>query len=118
MIFLGQVMVWFVALLHVGFFVLESVLWTHPRIRAVFGNSESQAQATRVLALNQGGYNLGLALLLIGLQLMGNTPAVLGLLGFIVAMGILGAVTASRAILVLQALPAAAAAVLLWITHS
>lgn len=107
-------MVFVVAALHCVFFVLESLLWTSPRVCRLFGNSEEEAQATRVLALNQGGYNLGLAVILIWLHVMGNPAGVLVVLFFIVVVGILGTITASRIILVLQSLPAAAAAILVW----
>lgn len=49
------------ALVHVYIWVLESMLWTAPRTRAVFGTSEEEAAATKLLALNQGFYNLFLA---------------------------------------------------------
>jgi putative membrane protein len=116
MSWLSDVLVFVVAVLHVAFFVLEAVLWTRPGVRRIFGNSEEQAQTTRVLALNQGWYNLGLALILVWLHLMGNPAGVLAVLLFLVAMGIVGAITASRSILVLQALPAAAAAALVWVS--
>ena len=51
------------ALLHVYTFVMESVLWTTPRVRATFGiTSDAQAEHTKPLALNQGFYNLFLAI--------------------------------------------------------
>lgn len=50
------------AVLHVYIFVMESLTWTSPRTRAVFGMSEDEAQTTRLLALNQGFYNLFLAI--------------------------------------------------------
>ena len=50
------------SILHVYIFVMESVTWTSPRTRAVFGMSEEEAQTTRLLALNQGYYNLFLAI--------------------------------------------------------
>ncbi|MET3806130.1 putative membrane protein [Nakamurella sp. UYEF19] len=50
------------ALLHVVFFVFESVLWTTPKIWARFGlASQQEAETTKVLAYNQGFYNLFLA---------------------------------------------------------
>ncbi|MGH3563982.1 MAG: DUF1304 domain-containing protein [Mycobacterium sp.] len=49
------------AVLHVYIFVLESLLWTAPRTRAVFGTSEEEAATTKLLAFNQGFYNLFLA---------------------------------------------------------
>lgn len=50
------------ALLHVYIFVLESFRWTAPRTRAVFGTTAEEAQTTRMLAFNQGFYNLFLAI--------------------------------------------------------
>jgi putative membrane protein len=50
------------ALLHVYIFVMESVTWTTPRTRAVFGTTAEEAETTRLLAFNQGFYNLFLAI--------------------------------------------------------
>ena len=50
------------ALLHVYIFAMESLLWTAPRTRATFGNTEEEAQTTKLLAFNQGFYNLFLAI--------------------------------------------------------
>jgi len=51
------------ALLHVFIFVMESLLWTTPRVRATFGVTDDvQAEHTRPLAFNQGFYNLFLAI--------------------------------------------------------
>ncbi|WP_439693707.1 DUF1304 domain-containing protein [Curtobacterium sp. SP.BCo] len=50
-------------LVHVYIFFLESVAWTSPRVRRIFGiASETESQATRGLAFNQGFYNLFLAI--------------------------------------------------------
>jgi len=50
------------ALLHVYIFVMESLTWTTPRTRAVFGTSAQEAETTKLLAFNQGFYNLFLAI--------------------------------------------------------
>lgn len=50
------------ALLHVYIFVMESLTWTTPRTRAVFGTTAEEAETTKLLAFNQGFYNLFLAL--------------------------------------------------------
>lgn len=60
------------ALLHGYIFVLESWLWTAPRTRATFGTTEAEAQTTKLLAFNQGFYNLFLAVV--------TTAGVIGLL--------------------------------------
>lgn len=49
------------AALHVYIFVLESLSWTAPRTRAVFGTTAEEAETTKALAFNQGFYNLFLA---------------------------------------------------------
>jgi putative membrane protein len=49
------------ALLHVYIFVLESFTWTTSRTRKVFGTTADEAQTTKMLAFNQGFYNLFLA---------------------------------------------------------
>ncbi|MEB4613557.1 DUF1304 domain-containing protein [Leucobacter sp. M11] len=51
------------SLIHVMIFALESLLWTTPRGRSVFGTSAEEAAATRELAFNQGFYNLFLAVI-------------------------------------------------------
>jgi putative membrane protein len=50
------------ALLHVYIFVMESLTWTTPRTRKVFGTSAQEAENTKLLAFNQGFYNLFLAI--------------------------------------------------------
>ena len=50
------------ALLHVYIFVMESLTWTSPRTRATFGTTAEEAETTKLLAFNQGFYNLFLAI--------------------------------------------------------
>lgn len=51
------------ALLHVYIFVMESIRWTLPATWKVFGlKSQQEAEITKPLALNQGFYNLFLAI--------------------------------------------------------
>lgn len=50
------------AFTHVLFFVLESLLWGNHKINKVFQLTEEQAQQTKLLAFNQGFYNLFLSL--------------------------------------------------------
>jgi len=110
---MAQVAILIVALLHILFFALESLLWTKPAVRKAFGNSEEVAETTRILALNQGFYNLGVAILLLYFHFGENPAGVRAILIFIVAMGVVGAATASRGILLLQAVPAAIALALM-----
>lgn len=61
MLIAGLVFAALAAVLHVYIFVLESLRWTAPRTRAVFGTTVEQAEITKPLAFNQGFYNLFLA---------------------------------------------------------
>ena len=101
-----------VALIHVYIVVLEMVLWDTPRGRAAFGTTPELATQTKVLAANQGLYNgflvAGLVLALVGPEQHRYAFAVFTLSCVIVA-GVYGAVTASRRILWVQAVPAALA---------
>jgi putative membrane protein len=50
------------ALLHVYIFTMESLTWTSPRTRATFGTTAEEAETTKLLAFNQGFYNLFLGI--------------------------------------------------------
>ena len=63
MVTLTAVLALLAAALHVAIFVMESVLWTSPGVRARFGTTPEQAEATREMALNQGYYNLFLGVI-------------------------------------------------------
>ena len=106
-----------VAALHVYFLVLEMFLWTRPLGLKTFRNTLEKAQATRVLAANQGLYNGFLAAglfwgLWLGVEGLGVK---LFFLSCVVVAGVFGAVTASPRIFFVQALPALVALALLLI---
>lgn len=106
-----------VGLLHVYFLVLEMFLWTKPAGLKAFGQTPASAQATKVLAANQGLYNGFLAAGLfwgIALGTAGDHIKVFFLLCVLIA-GLYGAATASKKILFVQALPAAIGLVLVWL---
>lgn len=51
------------ALIHVGFFVMESLLWRRPSVHRIFGVADPEkAEVMAFALLNQGYYNLFLAL--------------------------------------------------------
>ncbi|MFT4148239.1 MAG: DUF1304 domain-containing protein [Micrococcaceae bacterium] len=80
MIITGIVLAIIAALIHVYIFYMESIQWTAPKTRAVFGTTEDEARITKQLAFNQGFYNLFLALLIfIGSILYFSTSATTGL---------------------------------------
>ena len=63
MLIIGLLLAALAAAFHVFIFVLESVRWTEPATRKVFGvASEADAEVTKPLAFNQGFYNLFLAI--------------------------------------------------------
>jgi putative membrane protein len=62
MITAGLVFAALAALLHVYIFTMESLTWTSPRTRATFGTTPEEAETTKLLAFNQGFYNLFLAI--------------------------------------------------------
>ena len=101
-----------VVVLHVIFMVLETFLWTTPRGRRIFGQTREQAEATKVLANNQGVYNGALAALLAWAAFAAPSTTVMAVLAFVIVVGIYGGITAKRTILLIQALPAAVAMVL------
>ena len=111
---LAQILIALVALLHVYFLVLEMFLWDTPYGRRVFRLTPESAAATKVLAANQGLYNGFLAAGLIwGLCLgTGGGAVKIFFLLCVFAAGVFGGLTASRRILLVQALPALVALVL------
>jgi putative membrane protein len=62
MITAGLVFAALAALLHVYIFTMESLTWTSTRTRATFGTTAEEAETTKLLAFNQGFYNLFLAI--------------------------------------------------------
>ena len=117
---LANTVVGLVALLHAWFLVLEMFLWDKPAGMKAFGQTPQSAAATKVLAANQGLYNGFLAAGLVwGLWLGTEGFAVkVFFLACVLVAGVYGAVTASRKILFVQALPAAIGLALLYLGRS
>lgn len=103
----AQIVVALVGLLHVWILVLEMFLWTRPAGRRAFGLKPDFAEATRVLAANQGLYNGFLAAGLFWGLALGDRSIQAFFLGCVGVAGLYGAATASRKILFVQAVPAA-----------
>ena len=106
---LAMVLIAIVALLHLGFLVLEMFLWTRPIGLKVFRNTPERAQTMRVLAANQGLYNGFLAAGLLWAAATAQRDVALFFLICVVVAGVYGAATVSRRILYVQAVPALAA---------
>ncbi|MNT14173.1 hypothetical protein D3C72_1491670 [compost metagenome] len=82
------------AIIHILFFAMESLLWTNKKVTKAFRVSAADAQTTKLLAFNQGFYNLFLAIeVLLGLHLrsgeatyaMGTAFVLFGLASMIAA---------------------------------
>ncbi len=119
MIWIANLLVALVAVLHFYFLVLEMLLWQKPLGLKTFRNSPEKAAETAVLAANQGLYNGFLASGLVW-GLWHSAPA----FGFqikaffllcVIVAGVYGAATVSRRILYVQAAPATIALILLWL---
>lgn len=106
-----------VALLHLWFLALEMFFWTKPLGLRTFGLTPDFAAASKSLAANQGLYNGFLAAGLVwGLVLGGaGNPIKIFFLSCVIVAGVFGALTASRKILWVQALPGAIALTLVLI---
>lgn len=116
----ANIIILLVALLHVYFMVLEMFFWDKPLGLRAFGHTREVATASKVLAANQGLYNGFLAAglcwgLILGAE--GFGIKVFFLICVLVA-GLFGAVTASRKILFVQALPAAIGLLVLWLAYA
>jgi putative membrane protein len=117
--FLSHLLVGVVALEHLYFLYLEMFAWTAPRTLRAFGNTKEAAEASKVLAANQGLYNGFLAAGLVwGIihpnAVFGYQLKVFFLLCVIVA-AIYGGLTAKRSILFIQGIPALTALVFVFL---
>lgn len=106
-----------VAILHLGFLVLEMFLWNHPIGRKTFKMTQEVAESSATLAANQGLYNGFLAAGLVWGLLSGAFSIKLFFLVCILIAGIFGGFTAKRSILYIQALPALMALLLLYLSR-
>jgi putative membrane protein len=106
-----------VAALHLYFLVLEMFLWDTPTGRAAFGLEPEFSAQTKVLAANQGLYNGFLVAGLVWGLVAWRQDVQLFFLACVVVAGAYGAVTVSRKILVVQALPALVGFVLVLLTR-
>jgi len=119
MIWIADVLVALVAALHLYFLVLEMFLWTKPLGLKTFRNTPEKAADSAVLAANQGLYNGFLAAGLIWGLAASDASFSFQIKTFfllcVITAGAYGAVTVSRRILYVQAVPAAVALILLWL---
>lgn len=116
----ATVLIVLVALMHVYFLVLEMFLWRTAFGRRTFRTTAEVAESSAVLAANQGLYNgflaSGLLWALAFYGVIGGRAILTFFLACVVVAGIFGGVTVSRRILLVQAVPAAIAALFLWLS--
>ena len=107
---IGIALVLLVALEHLYFLYLEMFLWTRPKGLRIFGNTAERAEASKVLAANQGLYNGFLAAgLLWGLSYADAAAAIdiqVFFLACVIVAGIYGGLTVKKTILYVQGGPA------------
>lgn len=103
---LADILVALIAVLHVWILVLEMFLWTRPLGLKTFRQSREAAEASKVLAANQGLYNGFLAAGLAWGLISGDGAIKLFFVACVLVAGIYGGLTAKRSILYVQGLPA------------
>jgi len=78
----------FAALIHILFFAMESLFWMTPAVRKIFRRTQAEAETTKLMALNQGYYNLFLAIgTIAGIYLWNNTYVAEGVAILTTTMG-------------------------------
>lgn len=103
-----------IAILHLGFLVLEMFFWNHPLGRQTFGMTKEVSESTATLAANQGLYNGFLAAGLLWGLISGDFSVKLFFLLCVLIAGMYGGFTAKRSILYIQAFPALIGLILLY----
>ena len=108
-----QILITFVALIHIYIVYLEMVLWNTPKGHKAFNMTPDQANQTQVLAANQGLYNGFLAAGLTWALVHPNAAFGVQIATFflicVALAGVYGSLTAAKKILYIQTLPAVVA---------
>jgi len=112
-----SILVAIVAVLHVGFLILEMFYWDRPFGRKTFHTTPEFSKASAVLAANQGLYNGFLAAGLIWGLVTSQVNVILFFLICVLIAGIYGGFTAGRRILYIQALPALIALIAIYLSR-
>jgi len=112
---LTNVVIGIIAILHIGFLILEMFLWNKPFGMKTFSMTKQVADASAPLAANQGLYNGFLAAGLVWGLWSGMFAVKLFFLLCVVIAGIFGGITAKRNILFIQAFPALLGLILIFL---
>lgn len=113
---IASLLIALVAVIHIRILVLEIFLWDTKTGRKAFNLSADFARDSRVLAANQGLYNGFLAAGLFWGLWLGDSGFQFKLFFLVCVLiaGLFSAITASRIILYVQALPALLALIAVW----
>jgi putative membrane protein len=114
---LATVLITLVILLHIGFLAMEMFFWTSPVVIKSFGMTPAFAEASRVLAANQGLYNGFLAAGLVWALWSGRFDLKVFFLVCVAVAGVFGGMTAKPSIFFVQALPAVLALAVLFVAR-
>ena len=109
----GAILVLVVVVIHILIFIIEVFQWTRPIGLMIFNLEEKFANSTKVMAINQGWYNLFLAAGLIYALLSRNFGDSIFFLACVSIAGIVGGITSSKKIVLVQTVPAILAAIFL-----
>jgi putative membrane protein len=112
---IANILIGLIALLHIGFLILEMFFWDHPFGRKTFKMTPEYSKASASLAANQGLYNGFLAAGLIWGLASGDIAVKTFFLICVLIAGIYGGFTAKRSILYVQALPGVLGLVFLYL---
>jgi putative membrane protein len=117
MLLAANIVIAFIAILHVYILVLEMFLWDTPKGHKAFNLTPKLAADTKVLAANQGLYNGFLAAGLFWGLYLGNAgnPIKFFFLLCILVAGMYGAATSSKKILYIQVIPSLIGLALLYL---
>ena len=102
----ANILVFLVAISHVGILILEMFFWNHPIGQKIFSMTPEVAESSSVLAMNQGLYNGFLAAGLFWGLFTNRVEIKLFFLSCVIVAGIFGGITAKTSILFTQGLPA------------
>lgn len=103
---LANIIIAIVAIFHVGILILEMFYWNHPVGHKIFAMTPEIAQASAVLAMNQGLYNGFLAAGLFWGLIASRLDVKIFFLNCVIIAGLFGGLTAKPSIIFTQALPA------------
>jgi len=114
---IANIVIAIVAILHIGFLILEMFLWTKPFGLKTFNMPKEVAESSATLAANQGLYNGFLAAGLFWGIFSDMVSVKIFFLICVLIAGIYGGLTAKRSILYMQALPALIGLILVFLSR-